>query len=70
MINYTLCSIKVYFRFIKDTLGLVQVLRLTSCASGSRVLVLKSFMCFGGSPARQGFFLRRSCLNLFFFANN
>ena len=25
MINYTLCSIKVYFRFIKDTLGLVQV---------------------------------------------
>ena len=25
MINYTLCSIKVYFRFIKVTLGLVQV---------------------------------------------
>ena len=25
MITCTLCGIKVYFRFIKDTLGLVQV---------------------------------------------
>ena len=42
MINYTLCSIKVYFRFIKDTLGLVQVVSSVVQVQSIILLVISS----------------------------
>ena len=47
-----------------------ELLRLTSYSSQPRVIFLKSFTTFGGSPARQGYFLRGACLKIFLFAYN